>query len=87
MNLSWRNSLVSTDIMKALERLFTDGDAHGEMTMIFSQSKAKGIFNLELYNGTLMVTRQARSVCISLPAYFDSFFVFHLRSRSSIPRF
>ncbi|KAL8899133.1 MAG: hypothetical protein Q9207_006351, partial [Kuettlingeria erythrocarpa] len=61
MNLDWRNSLRSTDIMKAIERLFTDGDERGEMNMIFSQSKAQGIFNLEQYDGALMVIRRGRS--------------------------
>ncbi|KAL8655774.1 MAG: hypothetical protein Q9210_000662 [Variospora velana] len=61
VNLDWRSSPESKEILNAIQRLFADGDSEGEMTMIFSKSLARGIINLELVDNVLMVTRQGRT--------------------------
>ncbi|KAL8761380.1 MAG: hypothetical protein Q9184_002495 [Pyrenodesmia sp. 2 TL-2023] len=62
INLDWRTVPESREVFNAIETLFVEADSSGEVKSIFSQSKAKGIIKLELYDGVLMMTRQGRSV-------------------------
>ncbi|KAL8973191.1 MAG: hypothetical protein Q9197_002454 [Variospora fuerteventurae] len=61
VNLDWRSSPESKEILNAIQRLFADGDSEGEMNMIFSKSLTRGIIKLEVVDNVLMVTRQGRT--------------------------
>lgn len=70
MNLDWCSSPTKNALLQAIRDLFTQADQNGEVGIMFSQSQAKGIINLEQRDGVLMVTRKARLVsttAFSLP--------------------
>ncbi|KAI4187010.1 MAG: hypothetical protein L6R41_003088 [Letrouitia leprolyta] len=60
MNLDWCSSPTKNALLQAIRDLFTQADQNGEVGIMFSQSQAKGIINLEQRDGVLMVTRKAR---------------------------
>ncbi|KAL9595376.1 MAG: hypothetical protein Q9219_006478 [cf. Caloplaca sp. 3 TL-2023] len=61
LHLNWRESSDSRQILDAIERLFAGADREGKADLVFSQSKAKGIIQLQLVDNVFMVTRQGRT--------------------------